>query len=589
MRNKIKYLLSGLCAASLLAACDLDVIPPSDMSAENFWKTEKDAWYGLNSCYAELSGCMLYDECCTDNAHSHNAWDGNMELVQQNGISPTQSYGSYNFETVRIVNNFLEHVESCDMDEALRTRMKAEARFFRAFSYLRLTRYFGKIAIVTDVLAYDAPNVARDPAEQVQAFILDELDDIASILPESYAGGYLYEKGRITRWGALALRARAALYFGLYEEAEKDAKEVMAKSGHSLFRLTIPLNDAQQLEADEMDDYMDYDAMGIDKEKFIQGLFSYEALWFDENANPTNPEYVVTREHQADHYSMEWQRYVYMLTQSLSPYQGYCSYEPMQDLVDAYWNADGRTLPQPVSMETRKADYAAMWADFKESANDQTAYRNQVQQTDLMRYAYMQEFRNRDSRLYASLVFPFKGWHELVGKGVQYFIFNPDNFNKNTNESWSGFAFRKMVALESFDNANSPCDYPVIRYAEVLLTYAEAHIETTGWDSSVQEALNQLRDRCGMPAVPESLTKEDAIEFVRNERRIELAGEGQRFHDVRRYGNEYCKEYMDGPTYNPAGDLLVKKVWDSRLMLMPIPQEAIDFNPLMKDDQNPGY
>ncbi|MCD8292943.1 MAG: RagB/SusD family nutrient uptake outer membrane protein [Prevotellaceae bacterium] len=579
----------GLCVASLLAACNLDVVPPADMAAENFWKTEKDAWYALNSCYAELEGCMLYDECCTDNAHSHKPWEGNMEMVQQNGISASESYGDYYFGTIRVVNNFLENVETCEMDESLKERMKAEARFFRAFSYLRLTGYFGKIAIVTDVMPYDAPNVERDSEEAVHAFILKELAEIAAILPGSYAGGYLNEKGRVTRWGALGLRARAARYFGDYAEAEASAKEIMTKSGHALFRLNTPLNAVQQQEADEMDAYMDYQAKGIDKEKFIRGLFSYEALWFDENANPSNPEYIVTREYAADPNNNDWMRYTYTIAQCMSIHEGYISYEPMQDLVDAYWDADGHTRRDDITKETRAANYAAMWADFVENSNDQGSYQAQVQETDLMQYAYMQEFRNRDSRLYASLMFPFKGWHELAGKGTLYFIYNPANFNNNGNETWSGYAFRKMVALEPYDDYNSPCDYPVIRYAEILLTFAEAHIYTTGWDNEAQEALNDLRDRCGMPQVPASLSKEEAIEFVRNERRIELAGEGQRFHDLRRYGEAYCEKYMNGVTYSPAGDLLVTKVWNPRLMLMPLPQEAIDFNPLMKNDQNPGY
>lgn len=132
-------------------------------------------------------------------------------------------------------------------------------------------------------------------------------------------------------------------------------------------------------------------------------------------------------------------------------------------------------------------------------------------------------------------------------------------------------------------------DYPVIRYAEVLLTFAEAHLQNTGWDTEVTKALNLLRDRCGMPDVPASLSKEDGLTFLRNERRIELAAEGHRFDDIRRYGSDYCRQVMNGPSYAPNGYQVINKVWDDRLMLMPIPQSAIDLNPLLKDDQNPGY
>lgn len=589
MKNTIKTFVLILSMTGTFTACNLDVVPPADMAAENFWKTDKDAWYALNTCYAELDGSKLYDECCTDNAHSHKPWEGNMEILQQNGLSASASYGDYYFGTIRIVNNFLANVESCNMSEELKERMKAEARFFRAYSYLKLTSFYGKVAIIKDVMPYNAPTVSRDPVDKVQAFILDELSDIAKILPEQYKGGYLHENGRITRWGALALRARAALYFGKFSEAEASANEIITKSKHALFRLEGTLTPAQLKEAQEMDAYIDYVAKGIDRDKFIRGLFSYEALWFEENANPNNPEYLVTREYAADPNNYDWMRYTYMIPQSMSAYEGYISYEPMQDLVDAYWNVDGYTLPTPISNKVRAERFETIWNDFKEQSNDQNAFQKKVQQTDLMKYEYMNEFRNRDSRLYASLMFPFKGWHELPGKETFYFMFNPDNFPTNGNESWSGYAFRKMVSMKPYDTWTSSADYPVIRYAEILLTYAEAHVQTTGWDQSVQKALNDLRDRCGMPPVPTSFSKEDALAFIRNERRIELAGEGQRFQDIRRYGEKYCEQYMNGPTYNPAGKLLVNKVWDKRLMLMPIPQSAIDFNPLLKDDQNPGY
>ena len=148
-----------------------------------------------------------------------------------------------------------------------------------------------------------------------------------------------------------------------------------------------------------------------------------------------------------------------------------------------------------------------------------------------------------------------------------------------------------MVAWKPYNYSlyGSADDYPTIRYAEVLLTYAEARLMTTGYDDQVRAALNQLRDRCGMPDVPESLGKQEAINFLRNERRIELAVEGHRFDDVRRYGSDYCKEYLNGPSTAPDGSVVVNKTWNDRLLLMPIPTTAIDVNPLLKDDQNPGY
>ena len=224
MKMQAKKIIMLCALAGAFSSCDMDVVPPAEISAENFWKTEKDAWYALNGCYQSMPALDIWDEMCTDNAHSHKPWEGNMEMVQQNGINTASPYGDYDFSAIRTANTFISRVETCDMSEELKERMKAEARFFRAFAYLELTQYFGKVAIVTEELPYDAPNVPRNSLEEVRSFILDELAQVAEILPESYNGSFLYESGRVTKYAALALRARAALYFGNYAEAEKSAK-----------------------------------------------------------------------------------------------------------------------------------------------------------------------------------------------------------------------------------------------------------------------------------------------------------------------------------------------------------------------------
>lgn len=585
MKTTIKSFIVFVGLIGLFNSCNLDVIPPADISAENFWKTDKDAWYALNACYYNMPALDIWDEMCTDNAHSHKPWEGNFEFVQQNGVSTAAPYGSYTFVSIRIANNFISKVKSCVMDESVKARMVAEARFFRAFAYLELTLYFGKVAIIEEALSYDAPNVSRNSEEEVRTYILNELAEVATILPEKYKGGYLNEVGRVTRYGALALRARAALYFGNYSEAEKSAKDVIDSQQYSLFRISS-LTASQQQEAQEMELYVDFDNFGIDRDKYIKGMFSYEMLWQGRNASPANPEYVLTREYVADANASDRFRYTYFIPLSMSIWQGYSSFEPMQDLIDAYWKVDGKTMPMSISIEQRKSDYEKIWNHTKNmNAED---YKLFSTTSELMNYNYMNEFKNRDSRLYVTFMFPFKGWHGSP-KGEFYYKWNPELINRNGNESWTGFSYRKMVSNEPYNRFNSPDDYPTIRYAEVLLTYAESRLMNIGYDSEIKMVLNDIRDRCGMPNVPENLSKQDAIDFIRNERRIELAVEGHRFNDVRRYGSEYCKKYLNGPSTAPNGYVVVNKKWDDRMMLMPIPTSAMDVNPLLREDQNPGY
>ncbi len=611
MKMKLEYIMAFILTC-IVSSCNLDVVPPSDISTETFWKDEIDAKNALNAVYAQLPGMDIWDEMCTDNAHSHKPWEGPYELVQTNGITAGDDFG-YNYSTIRIVNTFLMNVEKCEMDDALKQRMKAEARFFRAWQYLELTTKFGKAALFENVPEYNAPYVTRNSVEEVRAYILKELAEIADILPNGYDGSDCYEKGRITRAAALALRARAALYFGDYVVAEESAGLVISEGFHSLFRIAS-LNAAQEQEAQEMEQYIDFDqyaSLGITKEKFVKGMFSYETLWLEENASPDNPEYILTRQYMADDNNNDWARYTYIRPSQLV--SGYSSYEPMQDLIDAYWAIDGVTIPEKISEEDRRMKFSNMWMayfckkDINESGKEiytsctPSEFRNIVPTLDIKQIPYMAEFRNRDSRLYASILFPLKGWHETdFGPGF-YYQWDPFKAGIDDNESYTGYSYRKMVALTPYKGYNSTDDYPVIRYAEVLLTYAEAHIQTTGWDEKVQEVLNDLRDRCGMPKVPVALSsKETALDFVRNERRIELAAEGHRYDDIRRYGVDYCREVMNGATYAPCGGfdvegqvwhsyMVINKTWGDRLMLMPIPTEAMDVNPLLKSDQNTGY
>ena len=111
--------------------------------------------------------------------------------------------------------------------------------------------------------------------------------------------------------------------------------------------------------------------------------------------------------------------------------------------------------------------------------------------------------------------------------------------------------------LQETMNDDALC--PIIfRYAEILLIYAEAHTHTAGFDSQTQAALNELRDRCGMPDVPTSLSKEEGLELIANERRIELAAEGFRSDDMYRYSDEYWNKHINNVEIAaPDGDNII--------------------------------
>lgn len=586
----IKNIFFCTLLGTAVCSCDLDVEPTSNIATETFWKTEKDAWYNLNAIYASsIPGPAVHSESYTNDAYCQYSWESNGSAYQQNGLSALYDEG-WNFETIRKQNIFLQEVENCEMDEALKERFKAEVRAMRAWTYLGMTTTFGKVPLITEVLPYDAPNIPRDEVNVVREFILKELTEAAELLPEKYSGSYPNEKGRMTKYAALAVKARAALYFGDYALAEITAKEIMDNGGFSLFRVS-QLTEKQQKEADEMSLFIDFDKYNIDKDKFTKGMFSYEALWHTENGNPDNPEYIMTRQYTAS----SWDYQDMVRYTSIRPNQlgGWSSVTPTQNLVDAYWAVDG-SEPNIPTTDKRKEAYSKIKNDLDayEAPEGEAKFisftSGLIENGKLKDYEYMHEFRNRDSRLYVSILFPFKSWYE-TNYGDEFIY---EWIKNGNNESKTGFNFRKMVPLENDANNDGQAtgDYPCIRYAEILLIFAEAHTQTTGFDTQTQAALNELRDRCGMPNVPASLSKEAGLELIRNERRIELAGEGLRSDDLYRYSDDYWNKQMNNVNISmPDGEKIITMKWDSRMHLRPIPQTAIDLNPLLANDQNPGY
>lgn len=589
MKTIYKY-LGILLGALALSSCNLDLTSPSEIGETSFWKSEKDAWFALNACYSELPTYLggMMDEMTTDNAHSHKPWEGPMEDIQRGNMTSANDWGGYDYSVIRKANNFIENVDRCNMDQDLKERMKAEARFFRALRYLEMVTKFGGVPLVTTVLEYNAPYLKRTEVGVVKDFILTELSQISEVLPKSYGGGYMTETGRITSGAALALRARAALYFGNFVEAEKSAKAVINSGKYDLFRITS-LSAEQKREVDELDKLMDFESLGVDKETFGLGMFSYESLWQGTNASPSNPEYILTREYMNDANYVDWAKYQYSRPSQLV--RGYSSYEPLQNLVDAYWEIDGKTPRVALNPDVRAKNFEEI-SQVVEGL-DQKEYISKVQDMQLKDFAFMDEFKNRDSRLYASVMIPFLGWHVTDFGSPFYYRMDPKNIGEDGNESWTGFSWRKMIATHGYDAGGqnfSYDDFPLIRYAEVLLIAAEAHVHNVGFDGEAAGYLNVIRDRCGMPNVPSAFgSKTEAIDFIRIERRIELAGEGQRYVDIRRYGQDYCKQVMSGHSYAPNKRSVVEMGWKEHLMLMPIPQSAMDMNPLLKDDQNPGY
>jgi hypothetical protein len=235
---------------------------------------------------------------------------------------------------------------------------------------------------------------------------------------------------------------------------------------------------------------------------------------------------------------------------------GFC---PTQNLVDAYEMKNGKPIIDPTSGYDAQSPYT-----------------------------------NRDSRLDKSVI------HQgtLYKGGIIIETFRGGNTN-NTNRldsSKTGYGLLKMVDTTKYGGAgDADNDWIFLRYAEVLLNYAEAQNEAVGPDATVYAALNLVRARSGQPALA-GFSKDDLRERIRNERRVELAFEEHRFFDIRRW--KLGQTYFKGPVYKvqitKVGTTLIYSYpkWEDRdykefQNLLPIPQSEIDRN--AKLVQNSGY
>jgi starch-binding outer membrane protein, SusD/RagB family len=193
-------------------------------------------------------------------------------------------------------------------------------------------------------------------------------------------------------------------------------------------------------------------------------------------------------------------------------------------------------------------------------------------------YNPSQPYENRDPRLLQTVVIPGYMWKGQIADASKYF---------NT-----GFGLKKWTIYE--DNVarpevlpgNSDLNIILIRYADVLLMYAEAQNEANGPDQSVYDALNEIRDRSDMPDVQTGLSQDELREVIRHERRIELAAEGLYYYDIRRWRT--AEEVMNAIVYNIEGEPRQTRTFNpARDYLWPIHELILQDNPEL--EQNPNY
>lgn len=237
--------------------------------------------------------------------------------------------------------------------------------------------------------------------------------------------------------------------------------------------------------------------------------------------------------------------------QFITPQQGssfdligrqYNTNAPVRDLIDAYLMKDG--LPR----------------------------------TESPLYDPAKPYENRDPRMSQTIVYP--------GDTFQGELVTPARFVV------TGYGTKKYTVYDKEPNSNniqgdrSEINYMVIRFADVLLMYAEAQNEAAGPDASVYAAINQIRTRAGMPKVAEGKTQAELREIIRLERRIELAQEGFYYNDIRRW--KTAEKVLNAPILTYDNKTIMTRTFNpARDYWWPIPDVQRDRNPSL--EQNAGY
>ncbi|MDR1919313.1 MAG: RagB/SusD family nutrient uptake outer membrane protein [Tannerellaceae bacterium] len=483
----------------LLASCSdvLDKYPLDKPSQETFYTNAAEISSGVVACYRFLretdEGAYTFPivlDCMADVAFPRQ--DNNYKTIargehddKNTAIRDTWSRAYQGVGRCNTILQVLEEKASLLTDDQIR-QYRGEALFLRAYYYARLVLYFGDVPLVLQPITAvsEAMEITRTPKDQVITQIMADYTEAASLLPLQYTAAA--EIGRATQGMANAYKARAALYFGQWSVAAEAANAVIQSGIYQL-----------------------YPQYG--------NLFLPAGLW-----DASNKEIILTQEFGGaiNSYHALPQ---YLLSRNVV---GWACLVPSQSMLDSYLCTDGKNIAESPL--------------FDKSA----------------------PFENRDPRLKLSFVTPGDRFGDFrfdshVDSTSCYnyvtdaWVTNNDCYTINQYTSYTGYYARKYADMD-YKNRLGQGDYPIIlcRYAEVLLTYAEAKIELNQIDQSVVDALNQLRtSREDVQMIPFSLSdlsdQQQARLKVRLERKVELAFEGFRYADIRRWG--WAERYANRP------------------------------------------
>lgn len=542
MQMKIFLKTLALVSVCALAACsDLDRFPLEELSDASFWKTVGDAESAVSELYNYLPETS---EMMDEEINSDNAIHG-IKWAAGNiayGIyDPADFSWSRNYEAIRIANLVLKKAPEIEGVKSEDIKSILGEAYF-----FRAYQYWTLIRNYGNVPYVDHPLELSEQGDIHQS-------DTKSILASVYAD---YDKaaeslpevwdgadyGRVTKGAALGMKSRAALYYKDWETALESARVVKDMGIYDLYRGDY---------ADLFREAGDHCNERILVRNFSEGIGS------------------------GNQYHIGFESF---------PTIGWGGIDPTQSLVDAFECIDGKPIGESPL------------------------------------YDPLSPFENRDPRLEVAVLHDGETYtYRTVSGALSSITISvaplasnyPQGIGTHGDATATGYYQQKWLDPTKDPQDNNQgwdcgMDATIMRYAEILLTIAEAANEIAGAPTAeAYEAVNEVRARVGMPAVPAGLSKEQFRERVRNEWRVEMClEEGLRQWDLRRWGiakdvyNDLSNWYGIRLTQNADGSYTLYKGepycyydaapgYNDHNYIYPVPQEELDLNTNLK--QNPGY
>ena len=564
------YIILTVVALALCSCVNLNLKPTSDPSSDNWYQNADQIILSLNDLYRTYL-YNIENEYWTD--RRTDDWAQRVQVYEMTNGSATSSTSFFStnwLNTYKGISRAIRVIESIEKlgDPADLKVYKAEACFFRAYLYGRLTVCWGDAPFYINSITYqEAYKMGRTDKNIIKEQVYKDYDYAIENLPVSNNGGGVT---RIDRCAALALKGRYALMMGEYKICAESCKELIDLDVKKLYYST----------ENPADSYGEY---------FRDKTYNCETI------------FAIGRS-----YSLAPDQTENIKSWVLRTAGGNAVAQPSWDLLAAYECTDGKIITDSPLFDPKDP------------------YKNRDPRCNMT-------FAAPSSIVFGVVFQPHPDsltvYDEVSGKKVK----NQDTKSNDANCAYNGCCIRKGVQPEWKTGLYNENPVVICRYADVLLMYAEAKIELGEIDNSVLNAINKVRARAYGVSLDET-TKYPAItttdqaalrKIVRRERRVELSWEGIRFFDLRRWGllkKCYSSHYYgllnktgletyaanghwfwprtpeideDGfadfsPWFNEGLiELYGFHMYDPKVELFPIPDTEIIINPNLV--QNPGY